>query len=150
MASELKAQLTSEMKAAMKAKEKDRLAVIRSIQAAVKQIEIDSQKEIEDDADVIAIMDKMIKQRRDAHQQYVSADRKDLADQEAYEITVIQTFMPAALSQAEIEQMIDEAIAESGAAGMQDMGKIMAVLKPKMQGKADMGEVSQRVKAKLV
>lgn len=149
MASELKATLTSEMKVAMKAKEKERLAVIRSINAAIKQVEIDSQTTLEDDAEVIQIMDKMIKQRRDAHKQYIDADRNDLAEQEAYEMSVIQTFMPTALSEEEVKQMLDSAIAETGAVSMQDMGKLMAVLKPKMQGRVDMSAVSKLVKDKL-
>ena len=149
MASKLKDKLTSEMKAAMKAKQKERLTVIRSIHAAIKQIEVDNQTTVEDDAEIIQIMDKMVKQRRDAHQQYIDADRADLAEQEAFEMTVIQEFMPQALSQDEITQLLDDAVAETGAASMQDMGKLMAVLKPKMQGRADMSEVSKLVKAKL-
>ncbi|MDG6773752.1 GatB/YqeY domain-containing protein [Thiomicrorhabdus sp. ZW0627] len=148
MSSELKAQLTASMKDAMKAKEKERLVVIRSMLAAVKQVEIDNQVEL-DDAGVLAVLDKAMKQRRDAQQQYMDADRPDLAEQEAYEMTVIQDFMPQALTEDEISQLIDEAVAETGASSMQDMGKVMAQLKPQMQGRADMGAVSKLIKAKL-
>lgn len=148
MSAELKAQLSAAMKAAMKAKEKERLKVIRSMQAAVKQVEIDNQTEL-DDAGVLAVLDKAIKQRRDAQQQYLDADRPDLAEQEAYEITVIQDFMPQALTEDEINALIDEAMTSTGASSMQDMGKVMGQLKPKMQGRADMGEVSKLIKAKL-
>ncbi|MDG6777234.1 GatB/YqeY domain-containing protein [Thiomicrorhabdus sp. zzn3] len=148
MSSELKAQLSAAMKAAMKAKEKERLKVIRSMQAAVKQVEIDTQTEL-DDAGVLAVLDKAIKQRRDAEQQYLDADRADLAEQEAFEMTVIQEFMPQALTEDEINALIDEAMTETGASSMQDMGKVMGLLKPKMQGRADMGQVSKLIKAKL-
>ncbi|MGE4499478.1 GatB/YqeY domain-containing protein [Hydrogenovibrio thermophilus] len=147
--SELKATLTSAMKEAMKAKEKERLAVIRSMLAAIKQVEVDKQTTLEDDADVLPILDKMLKQRRDSHQQYLDADRPELAEQEAYEMTVIQDFLPQALTEAEIAQMIDEAVAEVSASSMQDMGKVMGLLKPKMQGRADMAEVSKLIKSKL-
>ncbi|WP_373017582.1 GatB/YqeY domain-containing protein [Thiomicrorhabdus sp.] len=148
MSSELKAQLTASMKDAMKAKEKERLVVIRSMLAAVKQVEIDNRIEL-DDAGVLAVLDKAMKQRRDAQQQYMDADRQDLADQEAFEMTVIQDFMPQALTEDEINKLIDDAMAETGASSMQDMGKVMGQLKPQMQGRADMGEVSKLIKAKL-
>ncbi|MGC9385672.1 MAG: GatB/YqeY domain-containing protein [Hydrogenovibrio sp.] len=147
--SELKATLTAAMKAAMKAKEKERLAVIRAMLAAIKQVEVDNQTTLEDDAEVLPILDKMLKQRRDSHQQYLDADRPELAEQEAYEMSVIQTFLPQALTEAEIAQMIDAAVTEAGAATMQDMGKVMGLLKPKMQGRADMAEVSKLIKSKL-
>lgn len=149
MSSELKASLTSAMKAAMKAKEKERLSVIRSMLAAIKQVEVDNQTTLEDDAEVLPILDKMLKQRRDSQQQYLDADRPELAEQEAYEMTIIQEFLPQPLSEEEIAQMIDEAVAEMGASSMQDMGKVMGALKPKMQGRADMAEVSKLIKAKL-
>ncbi|MDX1796033.1 MAG: GatB/YqeY domain-containing protein [Hydrogenovibrio sp.] len=149
MSSELKASLTSAMKAAMKAKEKERLGVIRSMLAAIKQVEVDNQTTLEDDAEVLPILDKMLKQRRDSQQQYLDADRPELAEQEAYEMTIIQEFLPQPLSEEEIAQMIDEAVAEMGASSMQDMGKVMGALKPKMQGRADMAEVSKLIKAKL-
>lgn len=148
MSSELKAQLTAAMKAAMKAKEKERLVVIRSLLAAIKQVEIDEKIEL-DDAAVLAVLDKAMKQRRDAQQQYIDADRADLAEQEAYEMTVIQDFMPQALTEDEINSLIEQAVTETAASSMQDMGKIMGLLKPKMQGRADMGQVSKLIKAKL-
>jgi len=146
--SNLKEQLTAEMKAAMKAKDKDRLLVIRTIQAAIKQVEIDNQTTL-DDSGILAVLDKMVKQRRDSIKQYTDANRPELAEKEAYEITVIQEFMPQPLTPEEIEQMVDEALAETGASSMQEMGKVMGILKPKMQGRADMGEVSKLIKAKL-
>lgn len=147
--SELKQALTAEMKACMKAKDKDRLGVVRSLLAAIKQVEIDNQTTLEDDAEVLAILDKAMKQRKDSHQQYVDADRPDLAEQEAYEMSVIQDFMPQPLTADEINALIDEAMSATGAGSMQDMGKVMGMLKPKMQGRADMGEVSKLIKAKL-
>ncbi|QCU91182.1 GatB/YqeY domain-containing protein [Thiomicrorhabdus sediminis] len=144
----MKDQLTAEMKACMKAKDKERLQVVRSLLAAIKQVEIDNQTTV-DDAGVLAILDKAMKQRRDSHQQYVDADRPDLAEQEAYEMSVIQDFMPQALSEDEINSLIEEAMADTDASTMQDMGKVMGLLKPKMQGRADMGEVSKLIKAKL-
>jgi len=147
--SELKARLTSEMKVAMKAKEKERLTVIRSMLAAIKQVEVDNQTTVDDDAEILPILDKMMKQRKDSHQQYIDAERPELAEQEAFEMTVIKDFLPQALTEDEISQMVDEAIAELSATSMQDMGKVMGSLKPKMQGRADMAEVSKLIKAKL-
>ncbi len=141
--SELKARLTEQMKACMKAGDKKRLGVIRSMLAAIKQVEVDSQKALDDD-EVVAVLDKQVKQRRDSIQQYREAGREELAEQEQYELEVIQTFLPQPLSEAEIAQMIEAAIQETGAAGMQDMGKVMGVLKPKMQGRADMSIVSNK------
>ncbi|MBD3822401.1 GatB/YqeY domain-containing protein [Hydrogenovibrio sp. JE_KL2] len=149
MSSEIKANLTSEMKAAMKAKEKERLTVIRSMLAAIKQVEVDNQTTVDDDAEILPILDKMLKQRRDSQQQYVDAGRPELAEQEAFEMTVIQSFLPSPLTEDEISGLIDEAVAQTGAASMQDMGKVMGLLKPKMQGRADMAEVSKLIKAKL-
>ncbi|MDG4812692.1 GatB/YqeY domain-containing protein [Hydrogenovibrio sp. 3SP14C1] len=149
MPSELKAHLTSEMKAAMKAKEKERLVVIRSMLAAIKQVEIDNQTTLEDDAEVLPILDKMLKQRRDSLQQYEEAGRPELAEQEALEMKIIQDFLPQPLTEAEVSQLVDEAIADVSASSMQDMGKVMGLLKPKMQGRADMAEVSKLIKAKL-
>jgi len=146
--SDLKAKLTQEMKACMKAGDKKRLAVIRSMLAAIKQVEVDSQKQLGDD-EVIAVLDKQVKQRRDSIEQYESADRPELAEQERYEMEVIQEFLPQPLSDEEIDALIDAAIAETGASGMQGMGQVMGVLKPKMQGRADMAEVSKKVRAKL-
>ncbi len=149
MSETLKKRLSAEMKRCMKAKEKERLAVVRSLQAAIKQVEIDSQKTLEDEAEVLAILDKAMKQRKDSHQQYIDADRPDLAEQEAFEMSVIQDFMPQPLSEDEINALIDQAMADTGASSMQEMGKVMGLLKPQMQGRADMGEVSKLIKAKL-
>ena len=146
--SDLKKRLTEEMKAAMKAGDKARLGVVRSMLAAIKQVEVDSQKQLSDE-EIIAVLDRQVKQRRDSIQQYAEAGREDLAEQERYEMSVIQEFLPQPLSDEEIAALIDEAIEETGAAGMQDMGKVMGVLKPKMQGRADMAEVSKQVRARL-
>lgn len=148
MSDSLKAQITEAMKDAMRAKEKERLGAIRLIQAEIKRIEVDERIEV-DDARVLAILDKMVKQRRDSIKQYLDANRPELADKEQAEIDVIQTFLPEALSDEELSAMIDAAIAESGAESMRDMGKVMGVLKPKIQGRADVGAVSGLVKAKL-
>ena len=144
----LVAQIKAAMKAAMKAREKETLATIRLIQAEFKRVEVDERIEI-DDARALAIMDKMVKQRRDSATQYLDADRPELADVEDAEIAVIQTFLPAQLSAEEIDALIDEALAGIDAEGMAAMGTLMGKLKPQLQGRADMGEVSQRVKAKL-
>ena len=141
-------QVKAAMKAAMKAREKQTLSTIRLIQADFKRIEVDERIEI-DDARAIAIMDKMVKQRRDSAKQYRDADRPELADQEDAEILVIQTFLPEQLSAADIDALIDEVLASIEATGMAAMGQLMGKLKPQLQGRADMGEVSQRVKAKL-
>ncbi|GAB5381281.1 MAG: GatB/YqeY domain-containing protein [Aliiglaciecola sp.] len=141
-------QLKSAMKDAMRAKEKLRLGTIRMALAAVKQKEVDERIELTD-ADVIALLTKMVKQRKDAAQQYEQADRQDLADTENAEIEVIQTFLPQPLSEAELNDLIQQAMDETQAAGMQDMGKVMGWLKPKVQGRADMGRLSGQIKAKL-
>ena len=141
-------QVRAAMKAAMKAREKQTLSTIRLIQADFKRIEVDERIEI-DDARAIAIMDKMVKQRRDSAKQYRDADRPELADQEDAEIVVIQTFLPEQLSTADIDALIDEALSGIEATGMAAMGQLMGKLKPQLQGRADMGAVSQRVKAKL-
>lgn len=141
-------QLKSAMKDAMRAKEKLRLGTIRMALAAVKQKEVDERIELTD-ADVIALLTKMVKQRKDAAQQYEQANRQDLADTENAEIEVIQTFLPQPLSEAELNDLIQQAMDETQAAGMQDMGKVMGWLKPKVQGRADMGRLSGQIKAKL-
>jgi uncharacterized protein YqeY len=146
--STLKQNITDAMKTAMKAGEKKRLGVIRLIQAAIKQIEVDTREEL-DDTQVLAVLDKMVKQRRDSAQQYTDAGRDELAEQENYEITVLQEYLPEALGDDEIEALIRSAIADTGASSMQDMGKVMGVLKPKTQGRADMGAVSAKIKAIL-
>lgn len=144
----LKARLIEDMKTAMKAGEKDRLGVIRLINAAIKQREVDERIEL-DDSQVLAAMEKMLKQRKDSVAQYEAAGREDLAAVERYEIGVIQAYLPAQLSEAEIAAAVAAAIAESGAASAQDIGKVMAILKPRLAGQADMGVVSRLVKAAL-
>ncbi|WP_147696091.1 GatB/YqeY domain-containing protein [Vogesella mureinivorans] len=144
----LKARISEDMKTAMKARETDRLAAIRLLMAAIKQKEVDERVEL-DDAGITAVVDKMLKQRRDSITQYEAAQRQDLADKEKAEMAVLTAYLPQQLTAEEIDIMIDGAIAASGAAGMQDMGKVMALLKPHMAGRADMGAVSARIKAKL-
>jgi uncharacterized protein YqeY len=144
----LKDQIKDEMKIAMKAGNKPRLAVIRLMMAAVKQIEIDERKEL-NDAEVLAVIDKMNKQRRESIKQYEDANRQDLADIELAEVDVLKTFLPEPLSTDEVNALIDAAIESTGAAGMQDMGKVMGVLKPQLQGRADMGAVSGQIRARL-
>lgn len=136
------------MKAAMKARDKQRLGTIRLIQAELKRIEVDERIAV-DDVRALAVLDKMVKQRRDSAQQYTDAGRTELADVENAEIVVLQEFLPAQLSEDEIIALIDEAIAASGATGMQAMGPVMGQLKPKLAGKADMGKVSGLVKSRL-
>jgi uncharacterized protein YqeY len=136
------------MKAAMKAKDKPRLMTIRLIMSEFKRIEVDERVEV-DDQRALVVLDKMVKQRRDSAQQYSDAGREELADQENYEITVIQEYLPEQLSEAEIIALIDAALASTDATGMQAMGPVMGQLKPQLQGKADMGQVSQLVKQRL-
>lgn len=145
----LRTQISEDMKAAMRAGDKARLGVIRLILAAIKQIEVDQRIDSLGDEQVLATLDKMLKQRRESIVQFEKANRKDLADQEQFEIGVIQHYLPAALSDDEIEQLIDAALKQTGAASIRDMGKVMAVLKPQLQGRADVGQVSGRVKARL-
>lgn len=145
----LKQQITDDMKVAMRAKETARLGAIRLLLAAIKQREVDERIELSD-ADVVAIIEKMNKQRRDSISQYEAAGRQDLADVEKFEMGVLQTYMPQQLSEAEIGQAVSEAIAATGAAGPQDMGKVMGVLKSRLAGRADMGKVSALIKAQLV
>lgn len=148
MSHTLKKQITEAMKEAMRAKAKERLGAIRLILSELKRIEVDERIEL-DDARVLAVLDKMVKQRRDSIAQYENADRPELAEKEQAEIEVIQAFLPAPLSDAELADMVTAAIAESGAESMRDMGKVMAILKPQIQGRADVGAVSGLVKAKL-
>ena len=138
--SDLKSQLKDAQKQAMRAKEKQRLVVIRSMLAEIKRVEVDERIEL-DDARILAILDKMLKQRRDSISQFEAAARTDLADQEKYEMGVVQEFLPTQLTPEEIATMIDAAIAATGATSMQDMGKIMGQLKPQLQGRADIGKV---------
>lgn len=144
----LKQQLTDDMKTAMKAGEKERLGVIRLINAAIKQREVDERIEL-DDAAVLAVLEKMVKQRKDSITQYEAAKREDLAAVERAEMAVIETYLPAKLGEAEVLAAIKDAIAQTGASGPADMGKLMAVLKPKLAGQADMGQVSALVKKAL-
>ena len=136
------------MKAAMKSGDKSRLGIIRLILAAIKQREVDERIEL-DDEQVLLVLDKMVKQRRDSVTQYENAGRTELADQEKYEITIIQEYLPAPLSESEINKLITEAINTTGAASMKDMGKVMGNLKSRLQGRADMGAVSSLIKEKL-
>ena len=144
----LKDKITEDMKAAMRAKESARLSTIRLLLAAMKQKEVDERVELTD-ADVLSIIEKMLKQRRESIAQYEKAARQDLADVEKAEIAVLSAYLPQQLSEAEILKEIEGAIAAAGAAGAKDMGKVMAVLKPKLAGRADMGKVSGLVKSKL-
>jgi uncharacterized protein YqeY len=144
----LTATIKAAMKTAMKARDKERLATIRLIQAEFKRIEVDERITV-DDARALAVLDKMVKQRRDSAQQYQDAGRDELAAVENAEIAVIQEFLPAQLSEAELIALVDEAIAGTEASGMQAMGPVMGQLKPKVQGRADIGAVSQLVKARL-
>ena len=144
----LKEQITNDMKESMKSGAKERLAVIRLILAALKQKEVDERITL-DDSQVLAVLDKMLKQRRESVAQFTQGNRPDLVAKEEAEIKVIQGYMPAQLSEAELDAMIAAAVAESGAASIKDMGKVMGILKPKVAGKADMSAVSARIKAKL-
>ncbi|KRG64181.1 glutamyl-tRNA amidotransferase [Stenotrophomonas humi] len=144
----MKQQLTDDMKAAMKAGDKHSLGVIRLINAAIKQREVDERIELSD-ADVIAVLDKMVKQRKDSVTQFEAANREDLAVIERDEIVVIERYLPAKMGEAEIQAAVTAAIAETGAASAADMGKLMGVLKPKLAGQADMGLVSKLVKQAL-
>ena len=144
----LKAQITEDMKAAMRAKDAARLGAIRLLLAALKQREVDERIELSD-ADVIGVIEKMLKQRRDSVTQYEAGGRPDLADVEKFEIKVLSAYLPQQLGEAEIAAEIAAAVAANGAKGMQDMGKVMALLKPKLAGRADMAKVSSQVKAKL-
>lgn len=144
----LKQRLVEDMKTAMKAGEKRRLGVIRLINAAIKQREVDERIEL-DDIQVLAVLDKMLKQRRDSITQYEAAKREDLAEQERYEIGVCQEYLPTALTADEIAALIEAAVVASGAVSLKDMGKVMALLKPQVQGRADVGAVSALVKQRL-
>jgi len=144
----LKDTLKDEMKAAMRAKAKERLGTIRMIQAEIKRIEVDERIDVDDER-VLGVLDKMCKQRRDSITQYDDAGRSELADIERFEMGVIQEFMPAALTDEELDQIVTQAVADSGAESARDMGKVMALVKPQVQGRADMGAISKLVKAKL-
>ena len=144
----LKQQLTEDMKTAMRGGDKHRLGVIRLVLAAIKQREVDERIEL-DDPQTLAVLEKMLKQRRDSVSQYAAAGREDLADAERAEMTVIEAYLPAQLSEAELDALIAAAIASTGASSPRDMGKVMAAVKEKAAGRADMAQVSTRIKAKL-
>lgn len=146
--SQLKIRITDDMKSAMRAKEKERLLTIRTILAAIKQQEVDTREDV-DDTDVLAILDKQSKQRRESISQFTSAGREDLVAQEELELGFIQEYLPEPLSEDEIQSFIKEAIESTAASSMKDMGKVMAYLKPKMQGRADMGKISGQIKSSL-
>ncbi len=145
----LKQQIQEDMKNALRAQDKSRLSVIRLILAAIKQVEVDKRIEA-DDICITQILDKMIKQRRDSMAQYDKAKRKDLADQERLEVKIIQAYLPEPLSEADIDRILSEVITQVGATSVKDMGKVMAELKARLQGRADMTQVSAKIKARLV
>jgi uncharacterized protein YqeY len=144
----LKARITEDMKAAMRAGDKDRLSCIRMLQAGIKQREVDERVEL-GDAEVLAVIDKMIKQRKESVAQFQAGNRADLVAKESAEIGVLSAYLPAQLGEAELEALVREAIAQTGAASMKDMGKVMGILKPKVQGRTDMGALSARIKSAL-
>ncbi len=144
----LKERITCDMKSAMRAGEKQRLQAIRLILAAIKQREVDQRRELDDD-EIVALLDKMAKQRRESISQYQSAGREELAQRERFELDLIHGYLPAALDEAEIETLIAGALKSTGASSMRDMGKVMGILKPKLQGRADLAAVSARVKQLL-
>ena len=144
----LKERITDDMKAAMRSGEKERLGAIRMITAAIKQREVDERIAL-DDSQVLSVIEKMIKQRKESLVQFQTGNRPDLADKESAEITLLQSYMPAQLSDADLDQMISDAIATTGAASIKDMGKVMGIIKSKAQGRADMAAVGAKIKAKL-
>lgn len=144
----LKDRVTEDMKAALRARDGARLSAIRLLLAAIQQREVDERITL-GDAEVVSVIEKMLKQRRDSLQQFEAAGRQDLADKEKFEVTVLQAYMPKALSEAEVEAAVMQAVGASGAKGMQDIGKVMALLKPKLAGRTDMAKVSALVKSKL-
>ncbi|MDO3383518.1 GatB/YqeY domain-containing protein [Gilvimarinus algae] len=148
MASALQTRINDELKTAMRARDKARVAVLRLINAEFKRIEVDERIEL-DDARVLAVLDKMLKQRRDSIEQYENAGRTELAEQERAESAVISEFLPQPLTDAELDEIVDKAIAQTGANEMRDMGKVMGLIKPQVQGRADMADVSKRIKASL-
>lgn len=144
----LKAQISEDMKTAMRAKDSVRLGAIRLLQAAIKQREVDERIEL-DDSNVIAVIEKMLKQRRDSIAAYESANRHDLADVEKFEVTVLQTYLPQQLTEDEIKAILEKVVVDTGAAGIKDMGKVMAEIKPLVAGRADMGKISGLIKIRL-
>lgn len=145
----LKGQILDDVKSTMKAGDKDRLKVLRLITAAIKQVEVDERIELDDDATVLGILNKMVKQRRDSITQFEQGNRQDLADIEKSEIEIIGTYLPEQLSDEELDKLVDDAIAATGAEGIRDMGKVMGSVKAKAQGRADMAAVGAKVKARL-
>ena len=146
--SALKDRITADMKTAMREKDKERLATIRMLTAAIKQREVDERIELTDD-DVVAIVEKLVKQRREAEAQYRAGDRPELADQEAAEAALLTPYLPAQLDEADIDALIEQAMADTGAESMRDMGKVMGHLKPKVSGRTDMSALSAKIKARL-
>jgi len=146
--SALKTRINDDVKTAMRSKDKQRLGTLRLLTAAIKQVEVDQRIELDDD-NIVAIIEKMLKQRKDSIEQFEKAGRNELAEIEIKEVAILKEFMPEQLSDTEVETLIDEAIAATGAEAMKDMGKVMGLLKPKLAGKADMGAVSGKIKAKL-
>lgn len=144
----LRSTISDDMKTAMRAKDTTRLATIRLLQAAIKQREVDERIEL-GDADIISVIEKMLKQRRDSIAAYESANRQDLVDVEKQEVSVLQTYLPKALSEEEVSSILDAAIESTGAASMKDMGKVMGIIKPQVAGRADMGKLSGLIKARL-
>jgi len=144
----LKDRINDALKTAMRAKEKERVAVLRLVMSEFKRIEVDERIEV-DDARALGLLDKMVKQRRDSEQQYRNANRPELAAQEAYEITEIQVYLPTPLTAVELDAIVTKALADAGVVEARDMGKAMALIKPQVQGRADMGDVSKLLKAKL-
>lgn len=144
----LKAQITEDMKNAMRAKDSARLGTIRLLQAAIKQREVDERIEL-DDSNVIAVIEKMLKQRRDSIAAYESANRNDLADVEKFEVSVLHTYLPQQLTEDEIKDILEKVVVETGAAGIKDMSKVMAAIKPLVAGRADMGKISGLIKTRL-
>ena len=148
MSSDLKGRISEDTKACMRARDKERLGVLRLIHAAIKQVEVDTRVDLDDDG-LLGVLEKMLKQRRESLEQFTKAQRSDLADQESFEIGVIQTYMPEALYEAEVEELITQAISQSSAKNMKDMGKVMGILKPALKGRADMRAVSDIIKQRL-
>ena len=146
--SDLKGRITEDMKSAMRSGDKERLGVIRMITAAIKQREVDERIAL-DDSQVLAVLEKMIKQRKESLVQFQAGNRQDLVDKETAEITLLQSYLPAQLSDAEVDALISDAIASTGAASIKDMGKVMGIIKGKAQGRADMAAVGAKIKAKL-
>ena len=146
--SALKARINDDVKTAMRSKDKERLGTLRLLTAAIKQIEVDQRIELDDDQ-IIAVIEKMLKQRKDSIEQFEKAGRNELAEIEIKEVAILKEFMPEQMSDADVDALIDEAIAATGASEMKEMGKVMGILKPKLAGKADMGAVSGKIKAKL-